>query len=101
MDAMNWRERIDLDLEPRIKGAGVRVEEILRALGAGASIESLPARFPGLSRDDILACLAYAAEAINRAGFVEATRRGLADTEAGRLTDDDEVWREFDRELDD
>ena len=73
------------------------VEEVLVILARGASIEELLSRVPGLTRDDISACLEYAAETINRTRFVESIQRGLADTEAGRLVDDDDLWEEIER----
>ena len=62
---MDWRDRISADPrvlvgKPVIKGTRIAVEHILGALAAGWSHAQLLASYPGLSEDDILACLAYA-----------------------------------------
>lgn len=74
------------------------VEQVLTALSSGASVESLTSENPGLTREKVLACLAFAAEQLNRARFVESIRRGLDDTENGRVFSDEEVWAELDPE---
>jgi uncharacterized protein (DUF433 family) len=48
--------------KPCIKGHRVPVALILECLADGESIEELLSEYPGLQRDDILACVAYAAE---------------------------------------
>lgn len=58
-------ERIIVDPEilagkPVIRGTRLAVEFILELLAAGRSEQELLADYPGLTRDDILACLAYA-----------------------------------------
>ena len=44
-----------------IKGTRTPVHLILRMLANGDTIEELLAEYPSLTREDILACLAYAA----------------------------------------
>ena len=46
---------------PTITGTRMRVTDILEELAAGVGEEELLADFPYVSRDDIRACLAYAA----------------------------------------
>lgn len=46
---------------PTVTDTRMRVTDILEALAAGVSEEELIADFPYVSRDDIRACLAYAA----------------------------------------
>ena len=64
---MDWRERIELNPEvlvgkPVIKGTRLSVEFIITRLAQGRAYEELLNSHPGLTRDDILACLAYASE---------------------------------------
>ena len=58
-------ERIVVDPEilagkPVIRGTRLAVEFILELLAAGQSENELMTNYPGLTREDILACLAYA-----------------------------------------
>ncbi len=46
--------------KPIIRGTRLAVELILELLAAGQSENELQANYPGLTRDDILACLSYA-----------------------------------------
>ena len=62
---MAWRERISMDPEvlagkPVIRGTRLAVEFILELLAAGQSESEIVAEYPGITREDILACLAYA-----------------------------------------
>ena len=50
--------------KPVIKGTRIPVELILRKLSEGATLEELLDAYPHLSREDIQAALAYAAEAL-------------------------------------
>lgn len=47
--------------EPCIKGSRIPVHIILSHLAAGDDYETILKNFPRISRDDILACLEYAA----------------------------------------
>lgn len=49
--------------QPCIRGMRITVYDVLSYLAAGDSMETILENFPMLTRDDILACLAYAAEA--------------------------------------
>ena len=62
---MPWPERIAVDPEilagkPVIRGTRITVELVLELLAAGQSESEVLASYPGLTRDDILACLSYA-----------------------------------------
>ena len=62
---MPWPDRIVIDPEilagkPVIRGTRLAVEFILELLAAGQSENDLLSNYPGLAREDILACLAYA-----------------------------------------
>ena len=52
---------------PIIAGTRMRVSDVLDALASPVSIDELLADFPYLTREDIQACLAYAARAIDHA----------------------------------
>lgn len=62
---MAWPERIVIDPEilagkPIIRGTRLAVEFILGLLAAGQSETEILDNYPGLTREDVLACLAYA-----------------------------------------
>ena len=62
---MPLSERIVVDPEvqagkPVIRGPCLAVKFILELLAAGESENQLLSNYPGLTRDDILACLSYA-----------------------------------------
>ncbi len=48
--------------KPCIRGLRITVYDVLSYLAAGMSIEEIISDFPSLTRDDILACLSYAAD---------------------------------------
>ena len=47
--------------KPCIRGMRIRVSDILELLGEGVSTEEVLADFPDLEREDVLACLQFAA----------------------------------------
>ena len=64
---MSYRERIILDPEirfgkPTVRGTRLTVEDVLSYMAAGMSQDELLSEFPQLTRDDVLACLAFAAD---------------------------------------
>ncbi len=66
---MDWRKHIEAKPDimlgkPVIKGTRIPVEIILRRLGEGADIEEILKAYPGLTRDDVLACINYSAQVI-------------------------------------
>ncbi|GGI85768.1 hypothetical protein GCM10007973_22930 [Polymorphobacter multimanifer] len=48
--------------KPCVKGTRMRVRDVLAYLAGGDSVDDLVAAFPYLSRADVLACLAFAAD---------------------------------------
>ena len=63
---MNWQERISVNPavrsgKPCIRGTRITVYDILEYLAGGMSEDQILADFPDLTRDDIRACLAFAA----------------------------------------
>ena len=66
---MSWRERIELDPEvlvgkPVVRGTRLAVEFVLEMLASGVLEQEILSNYPRLTHDDILACVAYAAETI-------------------------------------
>jgi len=64
---MDYRDRIAIDPairfgKPTIRGTRITVGDVLSYLAGGMSEEQILSDFPQLSRDDLRACLAYAAE---------------------------------------
>jgi uncharacterized protein (DUF433 family) len=64
---MNYREIITIDPakrggKPCIRGLRITVYEVLDYLAAGMTEDQILADFPYLTRDDIRACLAFAAD---------------------------------------
>lgn len=65
---MDYREIITIEPgkrsgQPCIRGLRITVYDVLSYMAAGMSVEEILEDFPMLTREDILACLAYAAEA--------------------------------------
>ena len=64
---MSYKDRITMEPgkrggRPCIRGLRITVYDVLSYLAAGMSYEDILADFPYLTREDILASLAYAAE---------------------------------------
>lgn len=68
MKVMDWKERISINPnichgKPCIKGTRIWVSLVLDFLASGDSLEIILEEYPHLTRADILACIAYGAEA--------------------------------------
>ena len=66
---MRWQERIAVDPgvlggKPVIRGTRLSVEWLLELLARGWSHEQILDNYPGLTADDLHACLAYAAQVL-------------------------------------
>jgi uncharacterized protein (DUF433 family) len=64
---MAFHERLTIEPgkrsgKPCIRGLRITVYDVLSYLAAGMTVDEILADFPDLTREDILACLAYAAE---------------------------------------
>jgi uncharacterized protein (DUF433 family) len=75
MTKNNLLSRISIDPnicfgKPCIKGHRISVALILDLLAGGETIETILEEYPGLEREDILACIAYGAE-MTRDNYVE------------------------------
>ena len=63
---MNWQGRISVNSgvrsgKPCVKGTRITVYDVLEYLAGGMSEDQILADFPDLTREDIRACLAFAA----------------------------------------
>lgn len=77
MITSDYHERIVLDPEirfgkPVVRGTRLTVGDVLGYLAGGMSEQDLLADFPVLTREDIRACLAYAADREHRSASVSA-----------------------------
>ena len=50
--------------KPVIRGTRISVEFILEVMAAGWSVADILENYPGVTQDDVIACLDYAREAI-------------------------------------
>src|SRR5579864_8980719 len=72
-------DRIEIDPQvmlgkPVIRGTRITVEIILEKIAAGCPIEEILAEYPRLTRDDVLAAVAYARQAIGTDEFFPRVR---------------------------
>ncbi len=58
--------------KPSVRGSRVAVQDVLGWLAAGMTNEQILHNYPELTRDDILACLAWAAAREHRAAWIPA-----------------------------
>jgi len=66
---MDWKDRIEANPavllgKPIIKGTRLAVELIIDLLAAGWSAQRIVANYPGISEEDVHACLAYASHVL-------------------------------------
>lgn len=67
LDYMDWKDRITIDPEKRggkpcIRGLRMTVYDILEYLASGMTEDQILKDFPDLTREDIRACLSFAAD---------------------------------------
>ena len=67
---MNWQERISIDPailvgKPVIKGTRLAVEFMIDLLAQGWTEPDILRNYPGITREDIQACLAYASNVLH------------------------------------
>jgi uncharacterized protein (DUF433 family) len=77
---VEWRERIVRNPnimvgKPAVAGTRITVELLLDLLASGETVESILQDYPQLKQDDILAALAYAADALSTDELVMASNR--------------------------
>lgn len=63
---VDWRDLITVQPDklggkPCVRGMRISVADVLEYLASGMSMDEVLSDFPDLTRDDLLACLAYAA----------------------------------------
>jgi len=66
---MDWRDSIEVNPkvlvgEPIVRGTRISVELVLEMIAAGVSEAEILDNYPGLTAEDIRACVAYAAEIV-------------------------------------
>jgi uncharacterized protein (DUF433 family) len=66
---MQWQDRIGFDPgvlggKPVVKGTRLAVEKIVELMAAGWSEQQIIENYPGVTRDDIAACLFYASDVL-------------------------------------
>jgi len=66
----NWQDRIELDPgvltgKPVVKGTRIAVEFVVDLLAQGWAEDAIIRNYPGLTSDDIRACLQYASAALH------------------------------------
>lgn len=76
---MEWRDRIVSDPEilvgkPIVKGTRISVELILGWLANGWTHEQILESYPNITREDILAALAFATERLHEEDYIPLPR---------------------------
>jgi len=75
---MDWQQHIVCDLnilagKPTVRGTRISVELILGWFSSGWSTEQLLESYPNVTRDDVLAALAYARDLVRDDGILPLT----------------------------
>ncbi len=70
-----WRDRIVINPKvmmgkPVIRGTRLTVQFILGLLAHGATIKEIIEEYPGLTKEDIFACLLFATKALETTEFI-------------------------------
>jgi uncharacterized protein (DUF433 family) len=79
LPTMDYRSIITLEPgkrggKPCIRGLRITVEDVLGWLASGMSAEAIFTDYPELTKEDVLACLAYAADREKHATWVHVAR---------------------------
>ena len=80
MEARDWLERIEINPrvmlgKPVVRGTRITVEILLEKLAAGTRVEEILTDYPVLEREDVLAALAYARQALGTDEVILDTAR--------------------------
>ena len=75
---MTWQDRITLDLDilagkPAVRGMRLAVDFVIERLGENWADADILRNDPGVTHDDIVACLRYASEAISHPAYPSST----------------------------
>jgi uncharacterized protein (DUF433 family) len=67
LEPMDWRSRITIEPgkrggKPCVRGLRITVSEVLEYMASGMSEDDILRDFPDLKREDLRACLAFAAD---------------------------------------
>jgi uncharacterized protein (DUF433 family) len=76
---MDWRDKIDLNPsvlvgKPVVRGSRLSVDFILGLMGRGWSEIDVLRNYPGITHEDIAACLQYASEILQSEKVYPATQ---------------------------
>jgi uncharacterized protein (DUF433 family) len=76
---MDWTDAIGIDAgvlggKPVIRGTRLAVEFVVGLLAQGWTFEQILDNYPGITREQILACLAYAADSLRGGGPASSAR---------------------------
>jgi len=74
---IDYKSRITLEPgkrggKPCVRGLRISVQDVLGWLALGMSHDEIVLDYPELNRDDILACLAFAADGAKHAAWIHA-----------------------------
>ena len=77
MEELNWKDYITATIgvlggKPAIKGTRIGVDLILEKLSNGDTIADLLEAYPHITRNAILACLAFASESVKKENLRQA-----------------------------
>ena len=69
VEKLDWRDHVEVRPDvlvgkPVIKGTRLAVELVLDLLAAGCTEEAILDNYPGITREQVQACVAYAADVI-------------------------------------
>ena len=56
--------------KPVIKGTRLTVQHMLSLLAQGITVQQITAEYPGITQEDITACLLFAAQTLENTSFV-------------------------------
>lgn len=76
---MDWKDHIEVNPnvlvgKPVIKGTRISVELLLDRLADGWSMEDILSSYPHLTREDVLAAIAFAAELFKEETFIAVSK---------------------------
>ncbi len=75
---MNWRDRIQFDPgvlggKPVVKGTRLAVEKLVELMASGWSEQQITENYPGITHEDISACLYYASDVLKSERVIALT----------------------------
>jgi uncharacterized protein (DUF433 family) len=72
---MNWKDRITVDAQvlvgkPIIRGTRISVELLMERLADGWSVEQILESYPRVTREDVLAAIAFVTEVFREEDYI-------------------------------